>query len=190
MKGKQCEWLEHPWRQTQLDLHCLWPGFHTFWVFNAFRLSLFAFWILAFVFAPLHHDRHIFPRTVAAVLMLRRLETSLSVSLGFATILLKLSSRLIWGFPQTKSFEYEPQTNYCSNTWNTKRQRDWFLFYTDICIIHSNQACWDRRRWRPSHCLRLWCQVSQYVPLYLRYVRICQSICPLILELWCPFVSK
>ena len=88
----------------------------------------------------------------------------------FATILLKLSSRLIWGFPLTKSFEYEPQTNYCSNTWNTKRQRAWFLFYADICIIHSNQACWDRRRWRPSHCLRLWCQVNQYVPWYLNYV--------------------
>ena len=57
------------------------------------------------MFAPLHHDRHIFPRTVAAVLMLKRSETSLSVSLG-----LKLSIRLIRGFPQTKSFEYEPQT--------------------------------------------------------------------------------
>ena len=86
-KGKQCEWLEHAWRQTQLDLHCLWPGFHTeeypFWAFSAFRLSLFAIWILAFVFAPLHYDRHIFPRTAAAVLMLKRSETSLSVSLGF-----------------------------------------------------------------------------------------------------------
>ena len=75
----------------------------------------------------------------------------------FSTILLKESSRLIKGFHRTKSFEYEPQTSYCSDTWNTKRQRDWLLFYADICIIHSNQACWDRRRWRPSHCLRLWC---------------------------------
>ena len=130
-KGKQCEWLEHAWRQTQLDLHCLWPGFHTedypFWAFPAFRLSLFAILILAFVFAPLHYDRHIFPRTVAAVLMLRRSETLLSVSLG-----LKLSIQLIRGFPQPKSFEYEPQT---SNTWNTKRQRDWFLFYADISAL-------------------------------------------------------
>ena len=139
----------------------------SFQCFQTFLFAILNFWI---VFAPLHHDRNIFPRTVAAVLMLRRLETSLSVSLGFATILLKLSSRLIWGYPRTKSFEYEPQTNYCSNTWNTKRQRAWFLFYADICIIHSNQACWDRRRWRPSHCLRLWCQVSQYVPWYLNYV--------------------
>ena len=53
----------------------------------------------------------------------------------FSTSLLKESSRLIKGFHWTKSFEYEPQTNDCSNTWNTKRQRDWFLFYADITAL-------------------------------------------------------
>ena len=174
MKGKQCEWLEHAWRQTQLDLHCLWPGFHTeeypFWVFSAFRLYLFAFWILAFVFAPLHHDCHIFPRTVAAVLMLRRLETSLSVSLGLPPFYWNYLVDWSGDIPEPNHLNMSPKPTIAVILEIPKKQRDWFLFYTDTCIIHSNQACWDRRRWRPSHCLRLWCQVSQYVPWYLNYV--------------------
>ena len=154
-KGKQCEWLEHAWRQTQLDLHCLWPGFHTeeypFWAFSVFRLHLFAILNFGIVFAPLHHDRHIFPRTVAAVLMLKRSETSLSVSLGFSPVYWNFLGDWSCGSPKPNHLNMSPKKTIAVILEIPKDKG------TDIYITHSNQACWDRRRWRPSHCLCLWC---------------------------------
>ena len=55
----------------------------------------------------------------------------------FSTILLKESSRLIKGFHWTKSFEYVPQTSYCSDTWSTKNKGpdSYFMLISALFIL-------------------------------------------------------